>query len=370
MSKFSIILLLFIVTQAKAQQVSLNNGLKMTVFNQTSHSKRASKTNRKIVLNDEQSLKMVVFNRGTSSGSHEKIVSTVSPVTVKKMPKVIDSIDTTPMKSRIKLSTGYRRDDLNFTIADPSGSPNVLSELDWHDLHSQQIGADFDLSFAGGLYIQALADIAWIWSGQGRDSDWKGDNKTQEFSRSVFDTEGYLFDLSAGIGYSVSLSSRNSLKPIVGYGLNEQHVNMRHGKQLIPNSGGFGGLDSDYEARWHGPWLGLRWDYIGSNFEFFVQGEYHWLDYRAEANWNLRSDFQHPISFVHKADADGWVAKIGGSYRITDTLSLSLDANYRDWKTGSGDDDTFFAGGIKGTTMLNSAKWLSYGANLGVSWGF
>ena len=386
MSRFLLMVMtLLAATSGLAQQVDARSGLKMTIFNPSAAADRVLKQTD-FIGRGKQSLKMVVFNHTKSSESQSVVKEVVSETDVKRMPAPVKSITATPMNGHLKISTGYRRDHLKFSIADPTGSPNVLSELDWHHLESQQIEVGYDLSFAGGLYLQASADAAWIWNGRGRDSDWAGDNKTLEFSRSTFDTKGHLFDLSVGLGYSFNLPMNNRLTPLAGYAFNEQRLNVENGNQVLFDRentaqyvgedqvefplGSFRGLDSDYEARWHGPWLGLRWEYLGTNLEMFVQGEYHWLDYRAEADWNLRQDFQHPVSFVHEADAEGWVAKIGASYRIRDNLSLMLDARYRDWQTDSGSDETFFADGDSGTTTFNEAEWESYGVNFGVNWDY
>ena len=379
------IVLLLGLTEAQAQQVKLENGMNMTVFGSAENSSAEHTRLASSVLNaNQQGLKMVVFKHqaATRKGTANRLSSKEIKVS-NRTAKTSHAIK--PLLTNLTLSSGYRRDSLNFTIAHPSGSPNVLSELAWRNLRSQQFAADYSAAFSNGVYFQSSVDFAWIIDGDMRDSDWTGDNRTREFSRSKADTTGYFVDLSLGLGYLFELPAGQHVGPIVGYELNEQHLTMNNGEQVLfsrdnyaeyqgvdPSEvtdfplGDFSGLDSQYDARWHGPWLGFHWDKSGEKLDLFAEGQYHWLNYRAEADWNLRSDFQHPISFIHKADAEGWGAKIGARYRMNKRLTLSLDANYRNWATDGGTGETFFSDDSSTTIKLNKAKWRRNGIKLSV----
>jgi hypothetical protein len=87
--------------------------------------------------------------------------------------------------------------------------------------------------------------------------------------------------------------------------------------------------------------------------------EYHWVDYSAEADWNLRDDFQHPKSFEHEAYGDGWVAGVGVNYALNQQFSLGLSGDYLSWNTDSGTDRLYLANGSIVDTRLNEVNWES-----------
>ena len=51
------------------------------------------------------------------------------------------------------------------------------------------------------------------------------------------------------------------------------------------------GLNNSYDTQWKGSWLGLDALLgLGEKLSLNSTVEYHWVNYSAEANWNLRSD--------------------------------------------------------------------------------
>ena len=94
--------------------------------------------------------------------------------------------------------------------------------------------------------------------------------------------------------------------------------------------------------------------------------EYHWVDYYAEADWNLRNDFKHPKSFDHRADGDGLVIDLQWQYQLTEHWSFGLQGHYLDWETNHGDDRLFLANGDVLPTQLNQVTWRSVAVNAGL----
>ena len=90
-------------------------------------------------------------------------------------------------------SAAYRVDSLDWNIAsDPSGTltPNILSELTWSDLKIIDLKVEFvnrggDNSYARGYFAYGI-----IMEGDNQDSDYNGDNRTLEFSRSNNSSDG------------------------------------------------------------------------------------------------------------------------------------------------------------------------------------
>lgn len=293
----------------------------------------------------------------------------------------------------LKMSAGYRMDELDWNIAgDFSGSnPNVLSELEWEDLEIFQLRVAGRLAvenpyYPFALYIRGHAGYGWIVDGENQDSDYTGDNRTQEFSRSNNSADdGEVGDASVGIGPRFRFGADAwTLAPLIGYSYHKQDLTLTEGNQTVsvpvnnppfvvvpPPLGPFAGLDSSYDAEWYGPWVGLDLTVQPTpRFTLSAAFEYHWGDYEAEANWNLRDDLAHPVSFAHDADGDGFVVALGGDFEVIDGFSLQLDFDYTDWQTDRGIDRVFLADGRVGGTRLNEVNWESFSAMFGLKYRF
>lgn len=276
-------------------------------------------------------------------------------------------------------SGGYRRDDLDWNIGGfiRGQYVNVLSELTWDDLESYQVKFQGSLVWPNIIALRGLADYGWIFDGDNQDSDFAGNNRTLEFSRSNNSADdGELWDVSVAVGYPFrwGRSVISTFTPLVGYSRHEQNLEITDGFQTIPPTGPFTGLDSSYDTEWEGPWLGFDLNFRASEikaftqrFETFFTYEYHWADYEAEADWNLREDFRRPKSFVHDADGQGWVIRAGLNLVLQRHVALNFNFDYQDWNTDSGTDKVFFADGTTAKTRLNEVNWTSYSFGLGLS---
>jgi len=283
-------------------------------------------------------------------------------------------------------SAGYRQDDLDWNIGGyllPDYYVNVLSELTWDDLKSYQVKFQGSLIFPNIIALRGIADYGWIFDGDNQDSDYAGDDRTWEFSRSNNNSDdNNVWDVSLAIGYPFRAGRKviGTITPLVGYSYHEQNLKMTDGVQTIatpgitPALGPFNGLDSSYETEWYGPWLGIDMNFkadeiktFAHRFETFFSYEYHWADYEAEADWNLRDDFQHPKSFTHDADGNGWIIRTGFNFVLQRNIALNFSYDYQDWSTDSGTDKTFYADGTNSKTRLNEVNWTSYSLGLGVS---
>ena len=130
--------------------------------------------------------------------------------------------------------------------------------------------------------------------------------------------------------------------------------------RLYPRPGPFPGLDSTYVAEWNGPFLGLDFTLkLNNKHTVFAEIEYHWADYYAKADWNLRSDFAHPKSFEHVSDGTGLVISTGCTTSFNNNWTMNIKFDYQDWSADYGIDRTFFADGTIGVTRLNEVNWKS-----------
>ncbi len=280
------------------------------------------------------------------------------------------------------LSLGYRVDSLDWNIRAGRGGPNILSELEWKDMDILQLRGELSGSNADGIYFRGQAGYGWVWDGQNRDSDYAGDNRSLEFSRSNSDVDdGRVLDLSGGLGMTFYFGETEQWRiiPMVGYSYHQQNLRMVNGNQVVSNSdnaallgfsfdlplGPFAGLNSTYDTTWHGPWLGadIFLDLQASG-TIFMRLEAHWVDYFAQANWNLRGDFAHPVSFEHEANGQGQVLELGWqnvSSHIDWVWGVSIAM--QSWSTGSGIDRIFFSDGSVGLANLNEVNWSSSSIN-------
>lgn len=274
------------------------------------------------------------------------------------------------------LGAGTRVDNLNWNIAgDTSGaSPNVLSELRWQNLESYQVKAKADAKLHL-VYMRATMDYGWINSGVNQDSDYLGNNRTIEISRSNNNADsGNVWDVTVGAGIRKHYAAAGGgfdIIPMLGASYNRQDLRMTDGFQTIPPTGAFSGLKSTYNARWFGPWAGM--DLIGAfdSWTFTGSFEYHFLtDYKADADWNLRDDFQHPVSFEHTAGGSGVVVSLGADYAMSRRWSVNAAFDLQNWQARRGTDRTFFTDGTTADTRLNEVNWNSYALTVGVKYAF
>ncbi|MEQ6341362.1 MAG: TonB-dependent receptor [Gammaproteobacteria bacterium] len=268
------------------------------------------------------------------------------------------------------LSAGYRQDRLNWSIAGTSvgTNPNILSELSWDNLNIAQLRAGGKITYKNDWVMRGAASYGEIITGRNQDSDYLGDNRTMEFSRSNNKAGGNVRDASLGVGHTFRFFDKTvgkfiNLTPLAGYSLNQQNLIMTDGYQTWPPTGAFPGLNTTYNAEWKGPWVGMdAWLQAGPKLAVIASLEYHWVDYSAEANWNLRDEFARPLSFTHYARGNGYTASLGGSYSIARSFLLNVTLEHRKWTTDPGKDVTYFADGKIGHTQFNQANWESMAA--------
>ncbi len=276
------------------------------------------------------------------------------------------------LKTGFSIDAGYRTDSIDWNIAGNinGGSPNILSELTWEGLDIFQLKATGRVLIYRGLLLRGSFGYGWIYDGSNRDSDYSGDDRTLEFSRSVNNSDdGRVLDASIGLGYMFIFRDRYgiiAITPLAGYSQSEQNLTITDGFQVIPPTGAFPGLDSTYDTRWRGPWAGVEVLFEFTESSLTALFEYHLADYYAEADWNLRTDFAHPKSFEHEADGSGIVLALDWNYDFSERFSIKAGIDYQRWSTEHGIDRTFFATGAIVETRLNEVNWRSTTLSAGI----
>ena len=278
--------------------------------------------------------------------------------------------------SEVNLSAGKRTDELDWNIAgtSPYGNfVNVLSELQWRDLESNYLKARTRI-FLDRFYIRGSAGYGFITSGSNQDSDYRGNNRTLEYSRSNnASNDGSVWDVEGGLGYVFGTGpngNRLNLIPMAGISYHKQNLKITDGYQTIPATGPFSGLNSSYASRWAGPWAGADLSYVFRDLTLLGSFEYHIAYFKADADWNLRTDFAHPVSFEHWATGTGVVISLGAEYSLGKNWSLGGAYDMHDFRATDGTDRTYFSDGSAADTTLNEVNWESQAVMLGVNYKF
>ncbi len=298
--------------------------------------------------------------------------------------------------TQVQLDTGYRTGKLHWNIAgDQAGqNPNVLSELQWKNLNMAEIHGGIRTTVPSGFLKQARFEAdgryAYAVSGKNQDSDYMSDNRADEFSRSNNKADGsQAFAFKGAVGYDIPFVNRPDgvrfiATPLIGYRYEQQRLQVKDGNQTVCVSqpsigfdcggiplGPFSGLDSRYNATWHGPFLGLETEAGTENHRLRVRGEVTGLNYSATAKWNLRPDLNPEKSFRHEATGTGLNLSADYTYQITPATGLTATAELEHFKADKdGIDRSYFVDGTTGDTKLNEAVWSSQAYRIGVEHKF
>ena len=286
------------------------------------------------------------------------------------------------LESALSLGLGYNKPELNWDIAGSLAGtgPNVLSELKWQDMHVAELHAAGELSVDRRLFLRGRASYGEVIEGENRDSDYNGDNRSLEFSRSINRGEGQIAEAGLGLGYQFwwydkTVGRYARIVPMLGYAWRGQYLGISEGRQVVPTSaaGPIDNLDSSYDASWQGPWMGLSLLMDTSDrTRVDLDLEYHFADYRAEANWNLRTDLAHPVSFLHETRATGFVAALSVRHDISADWALTTRFETQYFKGDPGLDTIFLIDETTGAvepavTRLNRVEWQTYSAVLAIT---
>lgn len=267
---------------------------------------------------------------------------------------------------------GVAKDDFSWNIAsDMSGTqtPNIMSELTWSDLYSIEFKFFIDYFSVTRLYFGFDAGINYVVAGDNQDSDYLGDYRTEEFSRSNNDSgSGDGKQINFRLGYRFGglpqfKSVTHAIIPTIGYQFHDRKRRMKDGIQTIatpdltPPLGPISGLDSSYEYTMDGPTIGIKYIYDNGN-KTRIAFDYnrHFPTYKAKANWNLREDFAHPVSFTQRADGVGDLFTIDFITKPTPETVMNLEINYFVWDIEPGEDVTNYTNGTTIRTRLNNVS--------------
>jgi hypothetical protein len=279
------------------------------------------------------------------------------------------------LETSLDIGVGYRMDEVDWNISGilnaTFGFVDPISELEWKDLTTIYSKASIRMSYKK-FYVRGSLGYGRIIDSDVRDSDYAVSGRQSEFSRAIANTDGYVFDSSISLGYQLASGEFTAI-PLIGYSWHLQYLEINAGTQVLCDTavdptcttGSIAGLNSTYEPRWQGPWVGLDISLQPSDeARLFLTAEYHFGDYRANAYWNLRN-----LRFEHIADAEGFVIAAGFTYTVKDSWDIGLESQYSRWEADAG-IDVELTSGVPGMALLNEVNWESIYVMLNVTHRF
>lgn len=294
------------------------------------------------------------------------------------------SLRAAELETSLSLSPALRADNFHWSIGailglpyrSPAGYVNILSELTWRDVKVQQLRAAGQVRRVGAFCLQGQWEEGWITEGRNQDSDYTFNDRNAEFSRSENGADtGRTRDVRLAWGAPLP-AGRAVVTPFVGWQMSRQRLMINDGRQTVDfnwltmtqgATGAFPGLNNRYEHRWNGLWWGLEAEVpLGGARLGAVYRLRRRMDYKAEADWNLRTDYAHPKSFEHEAQGRGWDAGVSLLVPFDEDLDLGAGVEWRRWRTGSGTDRVFFSDGSSAESTFNGAVWDSFSFQLTV----
>ena len=100
---------------------------------------------------------------------------------------------TAASEKALDLGIGYRRADLDWNIGGGVSDPNIVSELTWSDLEIIELRGRLAFDLADESYLEASLSYGWIRDGENQDSDYAGNDRTLEYSRSNNDGDDDMY---------------------------------------------------------------------------------------------------------------------------------------------------------------------------------
>jgi len=258
--------------------------------------------------------------------------------------------------SSIIYGIGERKTEVDWNIAGnlAGTNPNIISELSWRGIDSHQLSLG-GIWVEGDYFFQALSEYGNIHDGENQDSDYNLDNRQGEFSRSINSAgKGHLLDFDLNYGRHYFLSNNLKVSPAVGYGFHRQHLKIYDGTQII-GSADLTGLDSLYQANWHGPKVGIGLDYKINRSVISFNMDLQNIFFYGHTDWNLRTDLNHPKSMSQKGSGSGTKMSFSYERAVSDFSSISLVVSQCDYSASG--DHTFHLLSGDSIQKLNEVNW-------------
>lgn len=288
-------------------------------------------------------------------------------------------IDTLVINTQLEMSDSELVWDIA-SSASATTTPNVLSELSFRDIRS--LGYVINLGYMNrfdnniAFVLEAEYADSRIRSGRAQDSDYASDNRTDEFSRSFSDIESdsiNYFSLATGIKTRWLNTKGHYLSFLIGYKKHNVDITMTNGVVEIPEADAgslIPGLNSTYNSEFRSIFAGLSTEHVFSWGTIGFRYDLYYTDLKAEADWNLRTDFAHPVSFEQVGNGKGYAATLGYTYNHNRNWDYSIDYAVTKYHIQDGYDQTYFSDTTSFIVKLNNSEYKQEAIRIGVSYNF
>ncbi len=253
----------------------------------------------------------------------------------------------------------YRQDKMTWRIG--NAPTTVLSELEYKTNAVQPklaMSVTSPYHFALQIYY-ADGDIK---TGEAYDADYD-EPLASLYLLSKSNVIGSMSDW--GLMFSKGYSLKNVSATIdIGWSRHKQNLNMINGFQLVPDEepyyGPISGLNNSYVTQWQGFFWGAGLSIASDvHWQFEANIKQRFFNYNAKANWNLRKEFSHPLSFEHQINANAYEGSLTAIYHINNKCSLKSFITVLAAKGKNGIDTTYFDNGNAQVYFLNHMSWHS-----------
>ncbi|MDP4209998.1 MAG: hypothetical protein Q8928_14385 [Bacteroidota bacterium] len=271
---------------------------------------------------------------------------------------------------RLSLLSGIQSENLHWSIAGNLNgeNPNIYSELIWKDIIGITSNLDFEWNFWHKFSFYASLFNSQTVSGKVSDSDYSGNNHTNRtFYTYVDANKGYNRSFIPELRYCIYSGKIFQFNFAVGYIFQKQRLYLLHDEEnpLIPD------LNSNYSILWKGIRIGTYFRIrLSPRIKLGYIFRYNQLDYSANANWNLITDFKHPDSFSHTANGYKLSNSFGVDYLLYSKLQITLASSYFYAHTGYGIDELHLTSGENPQTRLNEVINFGYNLSIGIGYSF
>ena len=280
------------------------------------------------------------------------------------LPSQVQAID--EWKYKLDLDYNLRFDQLSWNIAGnlAGTGPNVISDLSWNNVGFHEARLGFRFIGDDTWYLKGYTSKAWGFTGTNQDSDYNGDNRSLEYSRSVADSDrSSAEDFSIAIGQQIRIDNRIGITPLVGFSSHRQTFTMTNGNQTVCDScsrglGPYAGLNSTFNTHWRGPWLGLDLRLAAAKrWTTYAELEYHYSYYDAQAD-----------SQDQTARGKGTHIGLGMSYALLVPNSFfNVGVKQNQYSTRAGVHNFYLANGTVSSQRLNAVNWRSNTITVGIT---
>ena len=258
----------------------------------------------------------------------------------------------------ISASSGLFTQNFSWSVAGnyAGQNPNIYSELNWDKIKGQVYCIDVEYRFRKKFFVAGSSKYGGIKSGSITDADYKSDNRTDRSYYAQFSSgNSNLFNTNLSVGYVLIHKRKFILDASLGYGYQTESLNIRPGKEdssIITT-----GLNSSYAITISGPHLGMHIQYnLTEKFSIGFLVRLQLLNYDGKADWNLATNFQHPVSFRQLATGYQLNNELRLGYVLNKNLKLFLSLENDHLKTSSGDDVLYKSSGDVFISHFNGAS--------------